>query len=211
MGNAAQSAYDGLSVTPKILDAILVKNSQGQWFRFDMWVDRIFIVDRREEYHGWKDFDSGYIDNDIDELHEIYTALFNRPAPRNAVKITLTKAIYAKRFYMANDRSSTYTLGTPRDPVTGNKERKRSLDRRGYRAMEGESTVHLQNQALIVHRELLNLHKASNKEMLSEADIMDMMNRLRDTGVLKTKQDPFRIFQYYRPALIKAGKLEFIE
>ena len=127
------------------------------------------------------------------------------------MKKTLTKAIWGKLCYIANNRSETYRNAPLKDPVSGERERKRQLDRRGYRALDTASVDHLQNQALIVHREMLKLHKASNKEILTEAEISDMMTTLRDSGALKTKQDPFRIFQYYRPALIKAGKLEFCE
>lgn len=207
----SKSSYDGITVTQKMLDATLVRNSENKWFRFALWEDRIFIMDRREEWKGWEDFDSGYLDSDIDELHKKYVTLFKSAAPKNAHKKTLTKAIWGKLYLMSADRSDTYRTGQPIDPVTGERERKRSLDRRGYRALDVVGVDHLQNQALIVHRELLKLHKTSDKEIISEAEIMELMNRLRDSGVLKTKQDPFRIFQYYRPALIKAGKLEFIE
>lgn len=204
------SAYD-ITVTPKILGTVLVKNSQREWFRFDLWEDRIFILDRREEYQNWEDFDSGFIDNDIEDLHEQYLAAYGKAAPKNAHKKTLTKALWAKMYLKSKDRTGVYQTGGVRNVVTGEKDRKRNLDRRGYRALEVESIDHLQNQALIVHAALLKYHKASEKEYITEGDVRDLMSQLRDTGQLKTKQDPFRIFQYYRPALIKAGKLEFIE
>lgn len=215
MGNQAQSAYDGIKVTETMLEATLVKQtSTGQWYRFRVWTDRIMIVDRREEYRCWQEFDEGWGDNNPDDLVDIrarYLALFRQEAPKNAVKKTLTKAIWGKMYLSANDRSETYRSNPLKDPVTGKRERKRQLDRRGYRALDVASVDHLQNQALIIHRELLLLHKTSDKEIITEAEVSELMTRLRDTGVLKTKQDPFRIFQYYRPALIKAGKLEFHE
>lgn len=204
------SAYKELIVTPKILAAVLVRNSQNEWFRFDEWHDRVFIMNRREEYNGWEDFDSGYTDGDVEELHEIYLGLFGTAAPKNAHKKTLTKAIWAKRYMASNDRTGVYGRGGLKDSITGERERKRNLDRRGYKASESNNAVHMQNQALIVHRAILDYHASSGKEYITEGDVKDLMTNLRDSGKLKTKQDPFRIFQYYRPALIKAGLLEFV-
>jgi len=204
------SSYD-FPITDKMLAAVLVKNNTNEWFRFDLWEDRIFIMTRREEYQNWEDYDDGYNDEDVEELHSIYLAMYQRPALKNAPKKTLTKAIWGKLYMRANDRSTTYRTGAVINDHTGQRERKRSLDRRGYRAIEGSNDVHMQNQAIIVHRALIGLHQDSNKEFVSESDVRELMDRLRDSGLLKTKQDPFRIFQYYRPALIKAGKLEFVE
>lgn len=213
MGNKAQSAYAGIVVTPRMLEAVLVKNTEGKWFRFDLWQDRVFIMNRREEWMNWQDFDSGYHDSpeEMEELSSLYYRWYGQHPPKNAVKVTLTKAIWAKMYLSAADRTGLYSNNPTKNPVTGERERKRSLDRRGYRALDVQSVEHLQNQALIVHRELLKLHTQLGKEVITEAEVSDMMTRLRDSGILKTKQDPFRIFQYYRPALIKSGKLEFLE
>jgi hypothetical protein len=40
-----------------------------------------------------------------------------------------------------------------------------------------------------------------------EADLMKLMNYLVVQGKLKTKQDSWRIFQYYRPQFLDAGLL----
>lgn len=209
----SESAYHGIIVTPRMLATVLVQSRERKWYRFDLWEDRIFILDRWLEYRNWEEYDRTFTDesSDMFELHGTYKALYSCDAPANAHKKTLTKAIWAKYYLGAIDRTSTYSTGATRNNVTGERERKRSMDRRGYRALDVPSVENLPNQALIVHRELLKLHTQANKDIISEAEVIDLMNRLRDSGILKTKQDPFRIFQYYRPALLKANKLEFIE
>ena len=204
------SNYD-IEPTPAMLECVLVQDMNSHWFRFSLWTDRIFIIQRRQEWKNWAHFDESWFDDadSMFDLHELYFRMYGRNAAKNAHKKTLTKAIWVKWHLASEDRTHTYITGGRTD--TGERERKRILDRRGYRVLEGESNMHLQNQALIVHRELLKLGKALKKEIITEAEVMDMMTRLRDSGILKTKQDPFRIFQYYRPALIKAGKLEFVE
>lgn len=191
-----------------MFDAVLVKNSQREWFRFALWEDRIFILDRREEYKNWADYDSGFVENDKEELHEHYTAFYGKRAPKNAHKVTLTKAIWVKLYLKAQDRSNDYTRGGSKDPVTGEKERKRNLNGRRYKVVQGLSDSHLQDQALTIHRELLKFQNQAGTETITEAEVIDLMNRIAEAKILRTKQEPFRIFQYYRGALIKAGKLE---
>ena len=168
-------------------------------------------MDRNQEYTNYADFDSGYNDNDCEELHEKYVLLYGMQAPRNAKKVTLTKAIWAKLYYRAADRTRDYTTGGGKNHVTGEKERKRNLDGRRYKILQGESNMHLQDQALIVHRELLKMQNAIGRETISEAEVRTCMEAAAKSKILKTKQDPFRIFQYYRGALIKANKLEMFD
>lgn len=194
-----------------MLDAVLVKGPQGDWFRFQLWEDRVFILNRREEYQGWVDFDDGFIEADMGELRETYHLLFGGPPPTNVKKVTLTKAIWAKRYFQAADRSTDYRTGGGKNHVTGEKERKRNLDGRRYRMTNGASTEHLQSQALTVHRELLKFQLACGRETISEGEVKTVMDNIAQAKTLKTKQDPFRIFQYYRAALIKANKMEMFE
>ena len=209
----ARSAYDGITVTPDMLEAVLVRNSQNQWFRFQFWEDRIFIMDRVEEYENYKDFDSGWHDSEeeVEELRGLYTALYGVAPPNLAGKVTLTKAIWAKRYFVAQDRTKDYVRGGSKNHVTGQRERKRNLDGRRYRALEGDNSVHLQDQALVVWRELLKFQQNADRETISEAEVRSCMEAAAKNKILKTKQDPFRIFQYYRGALIKANKLEMFE
>ena len=43
---------------------------------------------------------------------------------------------------------------------------------------------------------------------ISEAKLQTLVKEAASNGVLKTKQDPWRIFQYYRAQLISAGSLK---
>lgn len=44
-------------------------------------------------------------------------------------------------------------------------------------------------------------------EDITEADLKDVVVELAETGVLQTKQDPWRIFQYYRANMINSSML----
>lgn len=171
-------------------------------------------MDRRQEWKGFQDWLSGWgtTEEERDELRELYGKTFGEQPPNLANVHTLAKAIYVKWYYMAEDRSSTYTVAGGKNHVTGEKERKRNLDGRRYKLLEtSESSMHLQDQALVVHRELLKFQKACGRETISEAEVRTVMEASAKSGILKTKQDPFRIFQYYRGALQKANKLEMFE
>lgn len=206
------SAYGDLVVTEPMLNAVIVCNNHGQWFRFQVWADRVFIMNRRLEFRNWADFDDAYNeDTDMEDLHAEYAKWFGKPAPKNAKKVTLTKCIWGKMYLKCEDRSQDYRGGPPKDPVTGKAERRRNLDGRLYRALDGGNDTHLQAQALIVHSELLKRQRVAGRDYLTEAEVRDVMVQAAAAGILKTKQDPFRIFQYYRGALIKASKLENVD
>jgi hypothetical protein len=211
---AIQSAYDGIVVTPAMLDTVLVCNTEHKWFRFTLWEDRFFIMGRRQEHRDYKSFDALYEEtaDDLNDLAYLYKTLFGHEPPNGAKKATLTKAIWGKYWYMAEDRSGVYSLSGSKKTPTGERERKRSMDGRRYRVLDGQtSSVHLQDQALVVHRELLKFQRLADKETISEAEVRSVMETAAKEKILKTKQDPFRIFQYYRGALIKANKLEQFE
>lgn len=194
-----------------MLDAVLVSNSVGEWYRFQLWEDRYFIMNRRDEYRNYEDWDSAWLETDIEEIHALYVKYFGKAAPKNAKKKTLTKAIWAKWFYMSQDRTGTYNTSGVKNHVTGERDRKRNLDGRRYRVLDGGNSEHLQEQALITYRELKKFQQAAGTETISEANVRTVMEQAQKSGLLKTKQDPFRIFQYYRGALIKCGKLEMFK
>ena len=206
----AESAYKGLIVTPHVLEAVLVQNSNGKWFRFALWEDRVFIMDRRQEFPNAEDWIDSWKDTEeeIEELRGYYIKAYGTAPPSRSNHKTLAKAIWVKWFYSAEDRTGDYSQVGKKNHSTGKRERKRNLDGRRYKVLESESTVHLQDQALVVHRELLKFQKASGRGEVAESEVRTIMESAAKSGILKTKQDPFRIFQYYRGALQKAGKLE---
>lgn len=199
-----------------MLDAVLVKNSEGKWFRFQLWEDRIFIMDREVEYRSFDDFfdcwtEADAFDEEDGELRAMYIMAFGAPPPKNAKFVSIAKAVWCKCYLRANDRTDVYGHSTNRDPVTGAKERRRNLNGRQYvinEPFEGW-TADLPEQAQIVYKALRELSEQVDSVTINEGAIKDLMTRLRDEGTLKTKQDPFRIFQYYRPTLKKIKLLSF--
>tara|TARA_A100000172_G_C3021390_1_gene103231 strand:+ start:202 stop:441 length:240 start_codon:yes stop_codon:yes gene_type:complete len=51
---------------------------------------------------------------------------------------------------------------------------------------------------------LEGISESGNSEF-QESDLKNLINELADSGKLKTRQSPWRIFQYYRANMISAG------
>lgn len=214
---ASRGIYQGLDRSDTVLSAVLVQ-SGNKWFRFKLWADRVMIVSRTEEYNNFQEFSKYAVsENDIQEARNLYHRYFDKFPPKNAKVAQIAEAVWCKLYAISEDRETAYTTGGGRDIVTGKKKRKRNLDGRLYSFpnQTAEEAANIQNrlaqlppQAKVCLKVFQKELSDSEKVTLNEAEIKDMMTRARDRGDLKTKQDPFRIWQYYRPALVEANLLK---
>ena len=62
-----------------------------------------------------------------------------------------------------------------------------------------EKLRYLPKQAI----DILTNHKLPLNKEISELDVKKEMNRLADEGKLITRQEPMRIFTYYRPRMLE--------
>lgn len=211
--------YQGLDRSDAVKHAVLVCNSLGEWFRFKLWTDRVMIMNREEEFKDFEEFKKyGVSLNDKPAAVELYTKHFGFPPPKNAKVEQIAEAVWCKMYAKAKDRTEDYRTGGGRDVVTGKKKRKRNLDGRKYwipdapNAEAARETMSklgsLPPQAKACLKIFQKELKDSDKTSLTESEVKDMVMRARDRGDMKTKQDPFRIWQYYRPTLVEAGLIK---
>lgn len=114
---------------------------------------------------------------------------------------------FARAFWMflqdVGDRLSTPNTGGAKNDASATKENYELRLGKMTELMENEEAFKAQynNQARIVFRQL---HSAG-KQFLNEDEIKRLIYGLVANRSLKTKQEPWVIFQYYRPQFIKDG------
>lgn len=69
----------------------------------------------------------------------------------------------------------------------------------------GDVNVKMSPQAITILKSMFEL----KKNIVSEQELFDMMNVPVMIEKLKTKQNPWKIFQYYRKTMVDAGFLKF--
>lgn len=111
--------------------------------------------------------------------------------------------------YMATHAKNNLTQTTPKDPVSG---RKSTISTSEYSLGEIESgTADIKTyqalKSLELFRECLEKQgiDKNGRKVVTEAILKQYV--IDHAAVLKTRQEPWRIFQYYRPQLIKAKLL----
>ena len=114
------------------------------------------------------------------------------------------KPVLPKELSAANSEKPTY--GDVIDTLKGTKKsagRPKSSPR-VYTFDVPEKIEGLPKQAVSI----LTGFSQMNGQELPEEKVQAFVQTLADTGELKTKQDPWRIFQYYRAKMISSGYLK---
>jgi hypothetical protein len=163
--------------------------------------DKESPVDLQNIYKTFNNFDE-FSSRPSQEILTHHANIFNEEPPKK--QILITTALYVWAWFVKN--------GTPHipesqqvDPVTGKKERKSSIKTRKY-FLGTQSTLpeKCPAQMITCNKIFTELLNKSGKDSITEAELEAEI--IQRTSELKTRQDPWRIFQYYRPRLI-ANKL----
>lgn len=138
----------------------------------------------------------------ISELHKKY---FGVVPPKDQNPVTSASWVWA---YMIK-HATPHLANT--DPVTGEKERKSSNAKRGYRLTDkkldvGEIKTFQAIQCYKILYDLIATCDPQDPAIVSEELLKNTVERR--AAELKTKQDPWRIFQYYRPKLVSLGYIK---
>lgn len=137
----------------------------------------------------------------------------------HGIKITFTKGskedlaheLWEAMCYQADDRRTAKPV-PKRDPLTGNKPRGRkpqNLGSRKYTVIEeGTDKKALLDDAPMTTRQAKKIYEFFVDEMIATGSPVITEDRMQHivndrAEELRTKQDPWRIFQYYRPELIQ--------
>lgn len=146
----------------------------------------------------WKNF------NEFDETVNEQTALtyhenlFGANPPDKQELVTTKLMVWHKLCNTAKNNLTNQT-GTPKDPETGRKSTiLTSIYMRGD-VTEGSADIKTYQalKCLELFRDCIG-----DREEVTEGELKQYV--IDHTDILKTRQDPWRIFQYYRPTLIKA-------
>ena len=183
---------------------VLVRDNLGRYFKFRVWKDRVFIMGRAQEYKNFGEFEAMMLETPCHTIHRaiLYNGgSINANASKAKALITLWTILLDK----AEDRLDTYNIASGRDVVTGKKKRKsRTGNARYGLTSKSCDDVKMPTQQKVCYN-ILKDAIGEDKESLSAEEVQAACNNAAKSGILKTKQDPFRIFKYYQSALIKAG------
>jgi len=146
----------------------------------------------------WKNF------NEFEEKVNEQTALtyheqlFGKNPPDKQELVT-TKLLVWHKLCSTAKNNLTNQSGTPKDPETG---RKSTILNSVYTRGEiTEGTADIKTYQALKCLELFR-NCIGEREEITEGELKQYV--IDHADVLKTRQDPWRIFQYYRPTLIKA-------
>lgn len=213
-GIPALEIYNNVLVDNKSQNDCLVLDKHGQWFRFKS-PSHCTIVSAGIEFK-WDDFNHWCDNRTIAEIHADHLALFGCEVPKEMVKLSkedesvhLKLLVWKERCRVANDRTEKPVAV---DRKTG-EPRGRKLANRKYVLVcaDWEKKVTIP-QALACMRILASsAENTTNEGCVAEIGEDALKAKITERqSELHTKQDPWRIFQYYRPQLIAAGVLRLV-
>lgn len=201
--------YQSLTRDASRQHCTIVEDTHGQYFRFNRVEENHILKDAIQKV--WTKFDT-FADEPKQTLLTYHANLFKSEPPKDQDLTTTALYIWFKMCDIATDR----TVKTPKTT----EGRVSSLGSRRYVLTDKEMNVAeiKTPQAITSYRILSDAIAA--KTALDTKDMPDDVKKeykphvteeelkklvINRAGELKTKQDPWRIFQYYRPTLIKLG------
>lgn len=218
----AKKAKIAVPQTPKLYEGLnlqdngtrhvcLVIDKENRIFKFKE-ASSNHIVEKgiQHEWASWMAFDE-VVEKNPALLTELHQRVFNVADVEGVTRIDKSCAVWAKMAAMAEDRIK----GSPGNPVTqntGNKSRA-SLDTRIYIAVRTAekawpSAPDLKTPQALACLKILRETAVERDGTLSctEKDLREAV--VKRAEEIRTRQDPWRIFQYYRPTLVQAGVLK---
>ena len=163
------------------------------------------------EWDGWSEFCDAVSAKDMVALAKDVGIKLDF---KKGDKIELSLEVWEKMCKIADDRRQAPTQITKRNPVTGDTVKQRgrkpqNLGARHYSVLtKFASKKEYMDDCPCTTRQARKVYEFFVDEVIStggseitEARMMDIVNDRQSE--LNTKQDPWRIFQYYRPELIQ--------
>jgi hypothetical protein len=199
-------AYKALDLNNnKLKHLCLVKDNAGKLWKFGV-AAQVHVIKEAIawQWDNWQAFDDAK-EKAHEELIKTYTELFGNPPPKGEDRITTSVAIWHKWVSLAEDRIK----GSPTNPVTPKVGPRKSLENRLYIAcrVEGKlpDTTGLKtpqaNACLKILRETTT--EVDGVLIVKESELKQKI--YERAAELHTRQDPWRIFQYYRSTLVNGG------
>lgn len=174
----------------------IVEDVHFQFFRFNTPAENHIVSTGVQNI--WPNFNK-FAEMPKAQILTYHAQLFKSEPPEGQDLVTSAVYVWYKLCDIATDR----TIKTPTDPISG----KRSTISASTYSLGSITDVPLgliktpqASACYKIFRETLDTAESITEAKLKEA----IMAR---AGELKTRQDPWRIFQYYRPSLIKLNVL----
>lgn len=209
--------YAGLTTTREGTELCVVIDKQGAVFKFDS-PSKVMIVKEAIVYM-WGNFDQfdDWADKNHSQFTNIHSQVFKSAVPKTTDVIIARVYLWKKLLEGATNRT---TAGDPTRQATSHVPgRRSSIGTRMYEVIQGAPACPIHTyQAVACYKIIVEEARPTKvgehvdtvtkeavptiKYLISEADLRDRV--IARAAELKTKQDPWRIFQYYRPQLIAA-------
>jgi len=196
--------YTGVVRDTKLTKLCMIEDTHNQYFLFESSSKNSIVKEAVQKI--WPSFDS-FAEQNKATLLTYHSNLFNAEPPKDQDLITTAVYCWYKLCMTAQDR--TGRLGTqpgavtPIDPTTG--KRSNLLTRKYFFGSIKPTDQELPGliktpQAIACYR--IFRDALGTTESISENDLKTKV--IERAGELRTRQEPWRIFQYYRPTLMKA-------
>ncbi len=194
--------YAGLDLTRGGLDKTLVIDKNGQSFVFDNGSVVSIIKDAIiHQWTGWESFDTDIAATRV----EMHVRAFGCEMPKKCDATESSVYVWKKLLSMAADRTNA---GNPINQVKDGavvNSRSKLATRKYHLGADSDkpavvSAIHTP-QAKVCYAILCD-GVSAHPEGITETDLKALVNTR--AAEIKTRQDPWRIFQYYRPTLIAA-------
>ncbi|CAB4182364.1 hypothetical protein UFOVP1090_2 [uncultured Caudovirales phage] len=195
----------------------LVQSQDGMWYVFPNEATTVAIINPRQVLKDWATF-SAEMESKPNDLHDLFVTAFNREPTKGEMKDKVELSI---QVWMQLSKTAANRLNSAPDPKTLNEKGEvkrvfKKLMNRGYEVikLEVDPALKLPPQARTCLEFFSELVKTENPS--GEDRIVTISEKVVQTYVetnaerLKTRQDPWRIFQYYRPTLIKDGFIRLV-
>jgi len=201
----ALDLYAGLPLDNKSQHDCLVLDKHGAWFRFPS-VSHCTIVTNGIEsrYAGFTEFHDRVTPVQATELHKL---LFDAEIPKSVDDWTILRLIVWKGLCVSDKVKNRMEKPVAVSAKTG-EARVKKLANREYVLLSNDCSVKIP-QAMACFRILVDNVEEVNGERRVKEDLLKAKVYER-AAELHTKQDAWRIFQYYRPRMIEAKVLRLV-
>lgn len=211
----------------KNYERCLVQSQDGMWYLFPTKaVGGVGIMNPRAIYGNWKEFCEAHKvslenpnDADLDALSKLYALGYGEEPGKAILKDPMEFSIMV---WMRLCKTAANRLNSAPDPTTINPETGKvkrvfkKLQDRGYEVikLEVDPAMKLPPQAKTCIEFFAEMVKERNPSgentivTIPEKEVQAYV--IKEQERLKTRQDPWRIFQYYRPQLIKNGNIRLV-
>lgn len=197
--------YKDLLNGNKVLNSCLVACvGEDKWFRFTKPEAQHFPKDKiAVQHNNWDAFDETLPTKEV--AIEKHKAVFGKEPAKTLEKFEITQVIWFHMATKAEDRTNVIA----ETKADGSKKRKSTLGTRIYKLKADPPKDALENLKTPQMLVCFNILKESldDKGEVTEAVLKEKVYERQ--AEIKTRQDAWRIFQYYRPQLAQRGLIQW--